>query len=92
MTLETKIVLEYPVEVDGEKVTSLTMRRPKVRDLKAAEKCGGSDADKETFIFASLTDTSLTVIDSLDLLDLQLLQGAYSNFLSRSSEPSGKKR
>lgn len=84
-TAAKKVKLEFPVEVDGEKITELTMRRPKVRDQRAASKqCGSSglDVDLEPQLFANLCEVDIKVLDELDMLDYGKLQDAYRGFLS----------
>jgi len=76
------ITLKYPIEVAGEKITSLNLRRPKVRDMLAADKSAGSEAEKEVAMFANLCEVSRDAILELDGADYGQLQQAYSGFLS----------
>jgi hypothetical protein len=76
------IKLKYPIDVAGEKITSLNLRRPKVRDMLAADKATGSDAEKEVHLFANLCEVSPDAIMELDGADYRQLQDTYSDFLS----------
>ena len=76
------ISLEYPVEMNGITVSELRLRRPTVRDMLAAEKAQGSDAEKEIRMFCNLCEVEPGVIESLDLSDYAKLQRAYQGFLS----------
>jgi len=76
------IKLKYPIDVAGEKITSLNLRRPKVRDMLAADRASGSDAEKEVSLFANLCEVSPDAIMELDGADYQQLQEIYSGFLS----------
>ena len=76
------IKLKHPITLEGEDVTQLILRRPKVRDMLGADKQGGTDAEKEIRIFANLCEVSPAVIEELDLADYQALQGVYQGFLS----------
>jgi len=76
------IELKYPIDVAGEKITSLNLRRPKVRDMLAADKASGSDAEKEVNLFANLCEVSPDAIMELDGSDYSQLQKTYSSFLS----------
>jgi len=76
------IKLKYPIEVAGEKITSLNLRRPKVRDMLAADKAADSEAEKEVAMFANLCEVSRDAILELDGADYGNLQKAYSDFLS----------
>lgn len=77
-----KIQLNYPVELNGLTVNELNIRRPKVRDMLAADKSKGSEADKEIRMFANLCEVEPNVIEGLDLSDYANLQKVYQGFLS----------
>lgn len=81
MTTEN-IILDYPVEFGGVEVKELNMRRPKVRDQKAARKSTKNDADYESVLFANLCEVSPDLIDDLDMKDYKKLQKEYKAFLS----------
>lgn len=76
------IELAYPVTMEGVKKTSVQMRRPKVRDMLAAEKLEGSDAEREIRIFANLCELTPDQLGEFDIADYQKLQKAYQDFLS----------
>jgi hypothetical protein len=76
------ITLKFPVTADGTELRSLRMRRPKVRDQVYAEKGGGTDAEREIRLFASLCEVAPETIEELTLSDYKQLQEAFSGFLS----------
>lgn len=76
------IQLKYPVELNGLTVDELSIRRPKVRDMLAADKSAGSEADKEIRMFANLCEVDPNVVEGLDLSDYSNLQKVYQDFLS----------
>ena len=78
----TTIKLKHPIKVDGVEIQELTMRRPKVRDQIAAEKGGGSDAEKELRMFANLCEITPQSLEEMDMVDYKALQEAYVDFLS----------
>jgi len=80
--MSESIKLKYPIDVAGEQITSLNLRRPKVRDMMAADKASGSEAEKEVSLFANLCEVSPDAIMELDGKDYQQLQETYSGFLS----------
>ena len=55
MTREEIVTLEFPLETDGQKITQVTIRRPKVRDIQAIEATGGDDFAKSVRLIANLT-------------------------------------
>ena len=85
------IKLTHPIEADGGTVSALQLRRPRVRDMLAADKTAGSEAEKEVQMFASLCEVTPGVIEALDLTDYMTLQETYRGFLSsgpaRPDEP-----
>ena len=78
----TTIDLQHPLRVDGVEMRLLTMRRPKVRDMLASDKAGGTDAEKEIRTFANLCEVSPEAIGEMDMSDYKQLQKAYEGFLS----------
>ena len=76
------VTLKHPVDLNGEKTKTLTMRRPKVKDQLAADKGMSSSAEKEIRLFANLCEVAPPVIEELDLADYKQLQEAYTGFLS----------
>ncbi|MCP3966122.1 MAG: phage tail assembly protein, partial [Lentisphaerae bacterium] len=49
-----KLTLDYPLDVNGQTVLELDIRRPTVGDYLAMDKMAGSDAEKELKLMASL--------------------------------------
>jgi len=86
-----KIELKYPIELNGENTTNLTMRRSKVKDrLLVAKMKTASDEEKEIRLFANLCEVEPTVIEDLDESDYANLQKTYLSFFNSegmSQEP-----
>jgi len=80
-----QIKLDYPITVAGAETKELNMRRPKVRDLRDAQKAGKSatDAEVEIRLFANLCEVAPSVIEELDMADYSKVQERYQGFLSR---------
>ena len=76
------ITLNRPVTMDGTTHTTLTMRRPKVRDSRDAQRGGGTNADSEIRLFANLCEVTPAVIEELDMADYIRMQKVYEGFLS----------
>lgn len=76
------IKLDYPVTAEGRTIEEITLRRPKVRDMLAADKGAGGEAEKEIRMFANLAEVTPTIIEGLDLADYARLQETYKGFLS----------
>lgn len=76
------IEIKHPISVDGVKVKSLKLRRPKVRDMLSVESAQISDAEKEINLFANLCEVTPEALMELDMSDYAKLQKAYQDFLS----------
>lgn len=75
------ITLKKPIEVDGQKVETLTMREPTVLDQKLAQNNAKTNVDMETQLFANLCGIPSDVVNTMKLSNYQRLQTAYSSFL-----------
>ena len=76
-----KIELNYPIESAGENITSITMRRSKVKDrLVVAKMKNSSDEEKEIRLFANLCEVAPNIIEELDESDYAKLQKEYMDF------------
>ena len=78
----TTIKLKHPITIDGAEVSELNLRRPKVRDVRAADKAGSSDGEREIRLFANLCEVTPAAIEELDMADYLQVQRAYQDFLS----------
>lgn len=79
-----EIALDYPVTIEGVEVSKLTLRRPKVGDVLAAEEQAKGKGDKEVEIltFANLCQVTPAEIRELDLGDYKRLQETFAGFFS----------
>jgi hypothetical protein len=75
------IKLKYPVSDGSAEISEMKMRRPKVRDMVAAD-TGKTDAAKEVKLFANLCDVTEEVIGGMDMADYKTMQETYTGFLS----------
>ena len=80
------VTLEHTFEHQGTTYSSLTMRRPKVRDEKAARKAAKEDAERELRLFANLCEVAPEVIEELDLADYRALQEAFTGFFPEDDD------
>jgi hypothetical protein len=79
-----EIELDFPIKIEGVECRRLTLRRPKVGDILAAEEGskGGGDKETEILTFANLCMVTPVEIRDLDLGDYKRLQKAFSGFLA----------
>lgn len=84
MTRET-ITLQYPVTVDGEEITELHIRRPKVADLKRGQK-HKNDLEKSIHLIADLAEVSPMAVQELDAADFATVSAKVGEFMGVSGE------
>lgn len=80
-----EIVLDFPVTFDGETVSKLKMRRPKVKDSKAAAAQPGDESEKGIFMIARLCAVQSELIDELDLADFTKVEEQFNSFRGTSA-------
>lgn len=85
--MSARVELEHPVTVEGAAYGELSMRRPKVRDMRDAEKGGGGKAETEIRLFANLCEVAPAVIEEMDLADYERLQEAFGAMLPKRPAP-----
>ncbi len=81
------ITLTHPIDVAGAPLKSVVMRRPLVRDLRAAQHAAGVGAtgdELEIALFSNLCEISPDDWELMDLGDYRAVQEAYEGFLSRA--------
>lgn len=74
--------LRWPVTVNGETVSSLTVRPPLARDSRDAQRGGGGPADIEIRLLANLCEVVPETIEVLQAADYARLQAALSGFFA----------
>ncbi|TCK43478.1 tail assembly chaperone E/41/14-like protein [Paraburkholderia sp. BL8N3] len=83
------VKLNYPTAFDGVVRDSLTLRRPKVRDMRAAQKVAAGDEDgQELALFAALAEVAPSDLEGMDLDDYHRLQDAYFRFRTPRQDQS----
>lgn len=83
-----KINLDYPITVSGVEVSHLIMRRPKVRDLMAAQKGGGGEAEMGIALVANLCEITPDDVMELDSADWDKCEAQVQAFKSARSQTS----
>lgn len=78
--------LSYPVTFKGETVASLTLRRPKGRDLLKMEEGKGSAGRRAMQLIADLAEREPALIEELDPADL----AAINEWLEPILDPNGQ--
>ena len=86
------ITLDHPIEINGTTRTSLTLRRPLVRDLIAAERQPG-DIAQEAALIAACADIPFEAAGRLDAADYsKIVSEAGLGFFSAPAGPPDRSR
>lgn len=76
------IALRHPFKTGaGKMVVQLEMREPKVADLKAAARFGGSDAEQEVALLAVLCGLVPEDMDNMHLADFRKVQTRFRDMV-----------
>ena len=87
MTDTTRVTLACPLHLDDRIVTEVTIRRPKVRDLRALEKArepGFTELDQGIAMAAALCDLPLAAMDEMDASDFATISEVLGGFLPKA--------
>lgn len=80
-----KIKLIAPIETkDSGTLEELEIRRPRVKDLRLAQKTGGTSADQDVRLLATLTGLRPEDIDNMDAADYMAAQKVMQGFFGLS--------
>ena len=82
------INLKHPFAVNGVATKVMTMRRPKVKDLRTASRYGDKPADQEVGLLAVLTGCVPEDLDEMDAADYGQLQGTFRTMVESDAEPA----
>lgn len=79
------VQLQYPFTFEGREVTELTLRRPKMRDMKRANAVK-DEMEKSIRMIADLAEVSPKLVEELDAEDFAALGAKLGEFMGASAE------
>lgn len=79
------ITLQHPFTFDGEKITELKLRRPKMRDMKKAQN-HKDDLEKSIHMIADLAEVSPKLVEELDTEDFGAVSAKVGEFMGVSED------
>ena len=80
------VALDFPIQDgEGKTITELKIRRPKVKDLRAAQS-QKTEADQELFLLSKLTGLVMEDIAELDIADYQKVQNVLKEMQKGKSK------
>lgn len=78
------ITLKHPVKLaTGQMLTKITLRRPKVRDLKEAQRISDKPEEQELALIARLAGLTPEDVEELDLSDYRQLAESFRGMLDQ---------
>jgi hypothetical protein len=86
-----KVSLTHAITAGGAKVQEITVRRPKVRDLRQIEalRSGSSEIDQGVSMVAVLSGLSPDEIDEMDAGDFARVSEIVAGFFQPPASPDG---
>ena len=87
MTDTARVKLVRPFKVEERLITEVTIRRPKVRDLRAMEKArepGFTELDQSIAMTATLCDLPPEAMDEMDAADFASISEVLGGFLPKA--------
>lgn len=92
MTDTSRVKLSRPFKAGDRTITEVTIRRPRVRDLRAMEKMrepGGTELDQGIAMAAALCDLPLDAMDEMDAADFASISEVLGSFLPQAPASKG---
>lgn len=81
------VTLAVPVEWQGQTIAEVTIRRPKVKDLRAIEAASrdqSSQLDQGAAMLAQLTGLPIEAVDELDAQDFTAISEVIAGFFPQA--------
>ncbi len=81
----TQCILKHPIKTpSGQVITTLELRRAKVKDIKAAHRFSDKESEQEIALLALLCTPTLTAEDmeELDVADYRALQATFRDMVA----------
>jgi hypothetical protein len=89
---DPRVKFSRPLKIGDRTVAEVTIRRPKVKDLRAMEKArepGSSEMDQGIAMAATLCDLPLEAMDEMDAADFAAISEAITGFLPKAPASKG---
>jgi hypothetical protein len=86
MTYTARVKLVRPIRLEEGMITEVTIRRPKVRDLRAMEKMrepGFTELDQGITMAAVLCELPMEAMDEMDAADFAAISEVLGGFLPK---------
>lgn len=87
-----RVKLSHPLKVGEKTISEVTVRRPKVRDLRAMEearKSRASEMEQGIAMAATLCDIPLSAMDDMDAADFAAVSEVIGRFFPQATASTG---
>lgn len=84
---ETCVKLSIPIKVGDDMIAEVTIRRPKVKDLRSMERArepGATEMDQVVAMAAALCNLPLEAMDNMDAADFASVSEVVASFLQKA--------
>ena len=91
MTASTTVMLSIPVVVEGDTITEISIRRPKVRDLRALEDVTqgkSSQLDQGAALLSLLAGIPEAAVEEMDATDFARVSEVIAGFFEGARVPA----
>lgn len=79
---KNRVLFTHPVTLNGETVGSVVMREPTVADMRAVDKQGRTDLEREILMIGRLIGVPGEELDALSVSNYKRLQEQYASFFA----------
>lgn len=91
----TSITVAFPVEIEGRTIAEVSIRRPKVKDLRTLDQAHGRDAGdigQGIFMASLLTGLPIEAMDELEAADFEAISEVIAGLLPQAKAPADEAR
>ncbi|MDO5674784.1 MAG: phage tail assembly protein [bacterium] len=89
-TEKNRVVFTNPVTLNGETVSSIVMREPTVADMRAVDKQGSTDLEREILMIGRLIGVPGEELDALSVSNYKRLQDKYASFFASVGQAAAR--
>lgn len=82
-----RLSLSFPISVNGQTVTEIEVRRPKVKDVRRSEAANVSEFERGLLMISYLTDLSDVAVGEIDTVDLMKINEVVTGFTNATASP-----
>jgi hypothetical protein len=86
------VTLDYPITWEGAKIAEVTVKRPKVKDIKSLSAASQgedlSEFESSILVIAALSGLPAEAVEELDQADFQAISEVVGGFFPKATAPA----